>query len=73
MNALRTIVREVFGLFVDDGSLALLVLIWVALAGYALPHAGWAPRWQGPLFFLGLVGILVGSAIRYARRKSGSR
>jgi len=33
MNALRTVLNELFGLFVDDGSLALTLLLWTLLLG----------------------------------------
>jgi hypothetical protein len=68
MNALRTIFREIFGLFVDDGSFALQILIWLALTAFLLPYLGWLSRSRGIILFLGLAAILMGSAIRYARR-----
>lgn len=73
MNALRTIAREVFGLFVDDGSFAFLILVWLGLTGWLLPHLGWLPRWQGVVLFAGLAVILMESAVRYTRRKQGSK
>lgn len=71
MSWLRTIVREVFGLFVDDGSFALLILLWVGLAAFALPHFGLPPRWMGLTLFFGLALILASSAIRYKRSRRG--
>lgn len=75
MNGLRTIFREIFGLFVDDGSFALLILLWLALTTLLLPHLGWTPLWiskgRGVILFLGLAAILMGSAIRYAHRNKG--
>lgn len=71
MNWLRTIAREVFGLFVDDGSFALLILAWIGVTAYVLPRLGWLPRGRGVLLFAGLAIILVESAIRYTRRKQG--
>ena len=68
MNWLRTIFREIFGLFVDDGSFALLILVWLGLTALLLPYLGWVPTWRGPILFVGLAAILMGSAIRYARR-----
>ena len=72
MNGLRTIFREIFGLFVDDGSFALLILIWLGLTTLLLPHLGWVPvwmpKWRGLILFLGLAAILMGSAIRYTHR-----
>jgi hypothetical protein len=76
MNGLRTIFRELFGLFVDDGSLALQILVWLGLTVLLLPYLGWLSAWLSPylsksrgvILFLGLAAILMASAIRYARR-----
>jgi membrane protein implicated in regulation of membrane protease activity len=68
MNSLRTIFREIFGLFVDDVSFAVLILVWLGLTALLLPHLGWVPRWRGFILFFGLAAILMGSAIRYVRR-----
>ena len=67
MNTVRTIFREIFGLFVDDGFFALSILIWLGLTALLLPHLGWVPRWSGGILFGGLSAILVWSSIRYAR------
>ncbi|MBW4039179.1 MAG: hypothetical protein HIU91_09945 [Acidobacteria bacterium] len=68
MTWLRTIFREIYGLFVDDGTFALLILLWLAISVFLIPYLGWIPRWRGPLLFAGLATILIASAIRYARR-----
>jgi hypothetical protein len=70
MNWMRTIFREVFGLFVDDGSFAVLILAWLGLTVFLLPHLAWAPRWRGFILFAGLAAILMASAIRYARKQN---
>ncbi len=69
MSWIKTILREVFGLFVDDGSLAILIVLWVAVTGYLLPHFDLAPRWRGVVLFCGLALILVESAVRFARKR----
>lgn len=69
MSALKTIFREVFGLFVEDGSLAIAILLWLAVAGLLLPRLAFASRWGGPILFAGLGLILVESALRYARNR----
>jgi membrane protein implicated in regulation of membrane protease activity len=68
MNSIRTIFREIFGLFVDDGSFAILILAWLGLTLFLLPHLGWLPRWRGFILFAGLAAILVESTTRYSRR-----
>ena len=40
MRWIGTIAREVFGLFVDDGSFAIAILVWLLLAGLCLPWLG---------------------------------
>jgi len=66
---LRTTLREVFGLFVDDGSLAIAILVWVG-ALWLLPAFGVLDRWKGLVLFAGLGLILMESALRYARKRS---
>jgi hypothetical protein len=63
MGWIKSVAREVYGLFVDDGSFAVAILVWVAFAGVALPHG----RWAGPVLFAGLAAILVKSVLRFAR------
>lgn len=69
MKWIGTIVREVFGLFVDDGSFAVAILVWLALVGLGLPRLGVAAGWDGLLMFAGLALILVASAAQRARRR----
>jgi hypothetical protein len=68
MTWLRTVLREVFGLFVDDGSLALATIAWLLIAWLVLPRLGVAPGWSGAVLFAGLAAILIESATRRARR-----
>ena len=63
-----TIVREVFGLFVDDGNFAIAILVWLALVGLGLPRLGIAAVWDGLILFAGLALIMVVSAAQRARR-----
>ncbi len=66
MNWIRTILAELFGLFVDDGSFALAILAWIAFARLCLPLL--CPEGGDAMaFFAGLALILIGSAIRRAR------
>lgn len=66
------VAREVYGLFVDDGSFAVALLVWVAccviglpLLLVSMPEAG---QWGGPMLFAGLAAVLTASALRTARR-----
>jgi hypothetical protein len=64
MHALSRIIREFIGLFVDDGSLAVLVLVWIVICGVALQKLLPTAPWQGLILFLGLAMILLESVTR---------
>jgi hypothetical protein len=67
VNALATIAREVVGLFVDDGSLALAILGLVALA-IAAAALG-APRDAvGVLLIGGSLAVLAENILRVRRK-----
>jgi hypothetical protein len=68
MRWMSTIAREVFGLFVDDGSFAIAILAWLAVVGLVLPRLGLAASWESLVLFAGLALILVESAARRAGR-----
>ncbi|HUL06188.1 MAG TPA: hypothetical protein VLV76_07615 [Candidatus Acidoferrum sp.] len=61
--------RELVGLFVDDGSLALAVLAWVAIAVLAFPVLPVDRGWLAVVLFAGLALILVENLLRTARRR----
>jgi hypothetical protein len=59
---------ELLGLFVDDGRLAIAILMWVAFCGLVLQRLPLPRRWSAPMLFAGLIVILVESVVRRARR-----
>ena len=68
MNMLIAVLRELIGLFVDDGSLALMILVVVMLAGIL---ATLMPDFQlaaGALLLFGCLGVLLANVARAARR-----
>lgn len=65
-HALVMLWRELSGLFVDDGLLALGSLLWVAAAWAAEGAHTMPPSLISPLFALGLSGVLAASSIRRA-------
>lgn len=69
MRWIKSIAREIFGLFVDDGSFAGAILIWLGLAMAGVPRAASNARWAGPVLFAGLALILIESVLRFARRR----
>lgn len=68
MRWLKSIAREVLSLFVDDGSLAVAILVWLLLAAVTLPRVAPNAHWIGPALFAGLAIILIESVLRFARR-----
>ena len=68
MSTISVIVKEFIGLFVDDGSLAVAILVWVGVSWQILPRLGLPPAWGGIALFVGLALILLESAVRRARR-----
>ena len=61
------ILRELFGLFVDDGSLAVNLLAWTLLAGGALALFTDGGAWPAPAMAAGYLAILAENVIRTAR------
>src|SRR5882672_10988255 len=66
MHTLTKILQEFVSLFVDDGTLAATILIWVAFYGLLLQLLPMG-SWQGPILFIGLAVILIENARRSAR------
>ncbi len=74
MRTLLAALRELIGLFVDDGSLALAILGIVALA--AILAALTSGLWAGAVLLAGCLGVLLAnviSAVRRARIQSAAR
>ncbi|MCM2294670.1 hypothetical protein NAC44_20285 [Allorhizobium sp. BGMRC 0089] len=69
MKAIHAVFAELFSLFVDDGMLAALTLILIAIAT-ALTTVMQAPTWTGgALLFFGVIAILAESVLRASRKK----
>jgi hypothetical protein len=68
MNALIAVFRELIGLFVDDGSLALTILavvILTAIVATLMPEARLA---AGAILLFGCLGVLLANVARAAQR-----
>ena len=63
MRTLGKIFKELVSLFVDDGTLAATILIWVTFYGLVLQLLPMG-SWQGPILFIGLAVILIENARR---------
>ena len=64
MHRVAALARTLFGLFVDDGGLAVAVLLWVAVVRFVPIGAGW----RGGILFAGLGCALAWSCRRAIRR-----
>ena len=67
MNAIRLVASEFFGMFVDDGNLALLALVLVAAVAAAVKLLALPPLLGGALLLVGCLAILLQSVHRAAR------
>ena len=67
MRWLGPIFREIFGLFVDDGSVALIILCWLTAVAL-LPQVPVPLAWRGVALFAGLAITLAWSCLRQIAR-----
>ena len=65
MSALGAVLRALLGLFIDDGTLAVGALLWLAVCALLFRETPWG----GPALFLGLAVLLAENTIRAARRR----
>ncbi|TPL93846.1 hypothetical protein [Mesorhizobium sp. B2-3-12] len=68
MNVLRLVAREFLGMFVDDGSLALLALVLVGAVTAGVKLLALPPLLGGALLLVGCLAILLQSVRRAARQ-----
>jgi hypothetical protein len=68
MNVLIAGLRELIGLFVDDGSLALMILAVVILAGIFATLVPDLKLAAGAVLLFGCLGVLLANVARAARR-----
>ncbi|SHL91256.1 hypothetical protein SAMN05444159_7169 [Bradyrhizobium lablabi] len=66
MTMLANVLRELAGLFVDDGALALAILAVVALAG-VMAMLGLALA-AGAILLFGCLGVLLANTVSAGRR-----
>lgn len=69
MTTLSAVIKELLGLFIDDGSLALAILAWVAIVA-GLTSLSIVPAIAGgALLFTGLAVILIENVLRRSRKR----
>ncbi len=71
MNFLRIALQELIGMFIDDGALALLSIVLIAVIAVAVEYAGLPGFAGGILLLIGCIVILAESTYRAARKKMG--
>jgi hypothetical protein len=69
MSTVRAALRELLGLFVDDGAFATEILAVVILAAAAAALVPDVPLAAGAILLLGSLGVLMASVARTARRR----
>jgi hypothetical protein len=57
-----------FGLFVDDGYLAVAIIVWLVVAAVLLRRVDASGTSKGCVLFVGLAIVLAESVLRRARR-----
>jgi hypothetical protein len=62
-------IGKLFGLFVDDGSLAVSAVVWVGLCSVCFRYLSLPASWGGPILFIGLAAVVVENALRGTRKK----
>jgi hypothetical protein len=68
MSAIAAIVRELIGLFVDDGVLALAIVAVVIAAGLVAAFAHAAAWASGGILLFGCLGVLLANVMTAKRR-----
>jgi len=69
VKLLVNILRELWGLFVEDGSFAAATIVWLLIVWFGVSR--YAPEtWKGGLLFLGLALVILENVWRTARAKA---
>lgn len=62
--------KQVYGLFVDDGALSLAICVWLLIVWAALPHVVANDSARPIVLFVGLAALLLDSVRRASIRNS---
>ena len=68
MEFLRTTLKELRDLFIDDGNLVFLLLSLIAIISNAVKWLGLQPILGGILLLIGYLTLLTESVMRYRRK-----
>ena len=72
MKAVVSVFRELAGLFVDDGWLALAILAVIALAGIFTILMPDIPLVAGAILLFGCLGVLLANVTKAAKRRTNA-
>lgn len=68
MNALTSVARELWGLFVEDASFTVAIVACLVFAWLMVPAFEISARWRGAVLFVLLAGALIENVWRSAGR-----
>ena len=68
MRVMTNILREAYGLVIDDGTLAVATVGWIAVVWASVELLVVPPAWGGAILFAGVAIILVENVARRSRR-----
>ncbi len=68
MRWIKSAGRELLGLFVDDASFAIAIIVWLGAVWLLSLNVLRGVGWAGVFLFAGLAAILLWSAMRRARQ-----
>jgi len=69
MRTIRAAIAELVGLFIDDGQLALTLVVLIGLVTLSVKLAWIAPLAGGFLLLAGCICLLLESVYRHSRRR----
>lgn len=64
MTWLAGALKQLYGLFVDDGALSLAICVWLLVAWFGLPHVIANESARSIVLFVGLAALLADSVRR---------
>ena len=68
MNVVTTALKELYGLFVEDGAYAVAILVWIALSLALLRYI--EPSVRGVVLFAGFAAIVIAGVLRGAEEST---
>ncbi len=68
MKTSLTIIKELWGLFVDDGTLAVGIIFWLLFVALILPLTGIPIQFDGAILLAGLILGLMENIWRAAKK-----